>query len=369
MKQILTSALLFSCSIQPAHATARKIIQLLKDASDPAAAITCIDPADSNYIRVLSRHMDMGIFLKDRFELKSNIPDAYYEVYLNGLLETCGQIQKGKKEGSWIHWYGSEQTGASVKVSCWHADTLQGFSSYYENDGADLRSIFYYINGELLFSESYVQGEVIGRGILFNILGLSISKADNISRSVTTERLMEERRQMGSDSQRVLYTAPDKGLSLNLLQVHGKIVNWDFRRIDPFFRLQGNISDRDTLVPRYRKTIGDTGSADSGFYCRLSETPAQFPGGDHALKQFINRHLRYPPDARANRIEGNASVVFRVDAHGKIDGIMISRSLTPSCDAEAIRLVKSFPRWIPARVNGRTKPCKMNLSIPFRNEE
>lgn len=368
MKHILTLMLLFSC-ILPAHAARRKIIQLQKDTSDPAAKITCIDPADSIYIRVLSRHMDMGIFLKDRFELKSNIPDAYYEVYLNGLLETCGQIQNGKKEGIWIHWYGNKQTGASVSVSGWHTDTLQGFSSCYENDGAELRSIFCYINGEPLFSESYVQGEVIGRGILFNILGLSVSPAEHISRSVTTERLMEERQHLGADSERVLYTAIDKGLSLNLLQVHGKIVSWDFRRIDPFFRLQGNISDRDTLVPRYRKTIGDTGLADSGFYCQLRETTAHFPGGDEALKAFINRRLRYPADARESGTEGKVSVVFRVDAHGKIDGIMISRSLTPSCDAEAIRLVRSFPRWIPAEVNGRGKPCKMTLSIPFRNEE
>ncbi len=103
----------------------------------------------------------------------------------------------------------------------------------------------------------------------------------------------------------------------------------------------------------------------SAFAINAADKPV-FPGGDDALKAYIDKNLKYPQDARDNGIEGVVNVAFTVNADGSIGGIKIVRMIDPDLEAEAIRLVKSMPAWEPATKNGSAVDSKAEIAIPFR---
>jgi protein TonB len=66
----------------------------------------------------------------------------------------------------------------------------------------------------------------------------------------------------------------------------------------------------------------------------------EYPGGKKALLDFIKNHLQYPADALAKKTEGVVSVAFEVNDMGKVENPKIIKGLTPSCNEEALRVVK-----------------------------
>ena len=77
-----------------------------------------------------------------------------------------------------------------------------------------------------------------------------------------------------------------------------------------------------------------------------------FPGGETELMKFIRDNLKYPVIAQENGIQGRVILRFVVSKTGAIDNVTVLRSLDPTCDKEAIRVVKSMPKWIPGKQNG-----------------
>ncbi len=82
------------------------------------------------------------------------------------------------------------------------------------------------------------------------------------------------------------------------------------------------------------------------------ETRAEFPGGMSALEDWLNKHLQYPEEARKKKVEGRVFVRFKVLKDGSITNLKVTRNLDPDCDAEALRLVGTMPKWIPGRFMG-----------------
>lgn len=87
----------------------------------------------------------------------------------------------------------------------------------------------------------------------------------------------------------------------------------------------------------------------------------QFPGGKEALDNYIATNLKYPERPMNQGIEGIVQVEFTVNTDGSIGSIKIVRLVDPDLEAEAIRLVKSMPAWIPAD----SGPAKATVDIPF----
>lgn len=95
----------------------------------------------------------------------------------------------------------------------------------------------------------------------------------------------------------------------------------------------------------------------------ISYPEAEFPGGFQALRGFINNNLSYPQKAIEQEVSGRVYVAFVVEVDGLITNIEIVKSLHPSLDAEAIRLIKKMPNWIPAE--GPDGPCKSRVRLPI----
>lgn len=91
----------------------------------------------------------------------------------------------------------------------------------------------------------------------------------------------------------------------------------------------------------------------------------QFRGGTSKMYKFISTNLRYPAEALEKKIEGNVFITFVVKKDGSIKDISISKSLGYGCDEEAIRLIKSMPKWRPGRQSGKNVPVRYSLPIRF----
>lgn len=106
---------------------------------------------------------------------------------------------------------------------------------------------------------------------------------------------------------------------------------------------------------------------------KTEETPAifyepeqfpDFPGGAQAMMKFIADSLRYP--SQEANVQGRVVLRFLVKADGAIDSISVLRGIHPDFDKEAVRIVKSMPRWIPGKRKGLDFGCWYTLPIIFR---
>lgn len=75
---------------------------------------------------------------------------------------------------------------------------------------------------------------------------------------------------------------------------------------------------------------------------------AQFPGGEAALEQYIAQNLATPAEVRQRDLQGRVVVRTVIKADGRLGATEVQSSLCPSCDDEALRLVRAMPRWQPA---------------------
>jgi protein TonB len=96
------------------------------------------------------------------------------------------------------------------------------------------------------------------------------------------------------------------------------------------------------------------------------EQMPQFPGGEEALMKYIQSHLKYPPVAMENNIQGRVVVQFVVTKTGKIGEIKVARSKDPDLDKEAVRVVKTLPDFIPGKMNGQAVAVWYTLPITFK---
>ena len=92
------------------------------------------------------------------------------------------------------------------------------------------------------------------------------------------------------------------------------------------------------------------------------EQMPSFPGGYAALMQWLGSNMKYPTIAAENNVQGRVIVQFVVEKDGSITDVHVAKSVDPSLDKEASRVVKAMPKWQPAVYNG--KPCNVHYSLP-----
>ncbi len=98
----------------------------------------------------------------------------------------------------------------------------------------------------------------------------------------------------------------------------------------------------------------------------FADVMPQYPGGQMALLRFIQSKLLYPQDAMRLRIEGVVNIGFVVDKYGRVRNPKVLKSLSSSCDAEALRVVRLIPDWIPAKNEGRNVAVQFSLPVEFK---
>ena len=96
----------------------------------------------------------------------------------------------------------------------------------------------------------------------------------------------------------------------------------------------------------------------------VEEMPS-FPGGMSALMKYLADNVKYPVDAQENGLQGRVVVSFVVERDGSITNVQAVRSVYPSLDSEAVRVVEAMPRWKPGKLNGLPVRVKYNVPVTF----
>lgn len=95
----------------------------------------------------------------------------------------------------------------------------------------------------------------------------------------------------------------------------------------------------------------------------VEDMPA-FPGGEQKMFEFIAQNTVYPQLARESGVTGIVHVYFVVGKDGRVGDVRVLRGIGGGCDEEAVRVVKSMPKWSPGKQRG--KPVKVQYTIPIR---
>lgn len=101
----------------------------------------------------------------------------------------------------------------------------------------------------------------------------------------------------------------------------------------------------------------------------VEERPS-FPGGEAKMYSWLANNLKYPETAAEERVEGRVLVEFDILANGQISNARIARSVHPDLDEEALRLVRSMPRWTPGKMGGHpitTTKYRLPINFKLRN--
>lgn len=101
-------------------------------------------------------------------------------------------------------------------------------------------------------------------------------------------------------------------------------------------------------------------------FIMVEEMP-EFPGGNVALMDFIAKELKYPEEARLKNLSGKVFVYFVIERDGSVSNIEVKRGVpnAPMLDQEAVRVVKTIPKWKPGKQNGKEVRVAFTLPINF----
>ena len=100
-------------------------------------------------------------------------------------------------------------------------------------------------------------------------------------------------------------------------------------------------------------------------YCIVEMMP-QYPGGLAAMLKYIRENIKYPEQAMKERIQGRVTVSFIIEKDGSISDVRPILSVHPLLNKEAVRMVKSMPKWSPGKNNGKPVRVRFNLPVMFK---
>ncbi|MBR1550566.1 MAG: TonB family protein [Bacteroidales bacterium] len=98
----------------------------------------------------------------------------------------------------------------------------------------------------------------------------------------------------------------------------------------------------------------------------VAEVSPEFPGGVEALYKYLAENIRYPEQAKANKVEGRVFVTFVVEKDGSVTDAKVLRGIGGGCDEEALRVVNAMPRWSPGMQSGVPVRVQFYLPLTFK---
>lgn len=97
----------------------------------------------------------------------------------------------------------------------------------------------------------------------------------------------------------------------------------------------------------------------------VEEMPA-FPGGEQKLMEYVAKNIKYPQIARETGIQGRVFVGFVVEPDGSISNVKLLRGIGGGCDEEAMRVIKSLPKWKPGKQRGKAVRVSYQIPVFFK---
>ena len=92
----------------------------------------------------------------------------------------------------------------------------------------------------------------------------------------------------------------------------------------------------------------------------------EYPGGINNARKYVGEHVEYPDEAVENDIEGTIIVTFVIERDGSVTDIKIDKGLGYGLDQEVLRVMRSMPKWTPAKLNGEFVRYRMRMPVTFK---
>ena len=112
-----------------------------------------------------------------------------------------------------------------------------------------------------------------------------------------------------------------------------------------------------------KSTNGTKLTHDGLFFGEIIEKMPSFPGGFEALSQYLMDNVHYPEKCLKDSVTGKVIVGFTVTEDGSLSDIKVMRSVAPELDKEAVRVIKTMPKWEPGEREG--KPTRIKYVVPI----
>jgi TonB family protein len=113
------------------------------------------------------------------------------------------------------------------------------------------------------------------------------------------------------------------------------------------------------------RTVSQAGEDSNDKVFEVVETMPSYPGGMDAMIQYLVANIKYPEEAKKNKITGTVFVTFIVEKDGSINKVKILQGIGAGCDEEAMRVVAGMPKWSPGLDKGKPVRVMFNLPIKF----
>jgi protein TonB len=124
------------------------------------------------------------------------------------------------------------------------------------------------------------------------------------------------------------------------------------------------INDKEYVEELVKRQDDEEPAEESEGVFDVVEQMPEFPGGQNALIQYLSQNLRYPLIAKENKIQGRTLVSFIVEKDGRISTVEVLRSSGDMMlDREAMRVIRSMPRWRPGYMKGQ--PVRVQYQVPI----
>ena len=124
----------------------------------------------------------------------------------------------------------------------------------------------------------------------------------------------------------------------------------------------GNIDGVEEVI----KAPETTDRKETQIFGDVVEQMPYFPGGTNALLAYLEENIKYPEDCEEVCVQGRVVVSFVVEKDGSISDAKVVRSVYPSLDEEALRVVNGMPKWRPGKQNGQSVRTKYTIPVSFR---
>ena len=141
----------------------------------------------------------------------------------------------------------------------------------------------------------------------------------------------------------------------------------DLQNSNPGITTQsGNRDGVDSIFPDFPVAVVSSEPVVKEEVFIIVEEKPSFPGGEQELLSYIASKIKYPDIAKRVGAEGKVFIGFVVSSSGAVTDVQVLKGIGAGCDEEAMRVIKSMPRWNPGKQSGRAVNVRISVPIIFR---
>lgn len=129
--------------------------------------------------------------------------------------------------------------------------------------------------------------------------------------------------------------------------------------------VQAKVVEKQNKVKQAKVVMQQTAHDEQTVELNPDKMP-EFPGGNKGLAEWLSKNTKYPKEAKDNNEQGRVVVSFVVDKDGKATDAKVVRSISPTIDKEAMRLIEVMPRWTPGEKDGLPVAVRFTLPMTFK---